>query len=78
MSRHSLTSSAFRSLTFAIFLVAVLRFGGAAGTTNTPDLQTLIQRDHAASSAFDAKDIKPMRGSSDRVMMLGGAFCLPF
>lgn len=47
-------------------------FGGAAGTTQTPDLATLIERDRVASEAFDAKDIKPMRGSSDRVMMLGG------
>jgi hypothetical protein len=47
-------------------------FGGSAGTTQTPDLATLIERDRVASDAFDAKDIKPMRGSSDRVMMLGG------
>lgn len=47
------------------------RFGGAAGTTQTPDLATLIARDRAATESFDAKDIKPTRGSNDRVQMFG-------
>jgi DNA cross-link repair 1A protein len=42
---------------------------GGVDTSNALDIKSLLARDRKAT--FDARDLRPMRGSSDKIMMFG-------